>query len=76
MKLTLELYKLILHLNKHGSINSAISQFISGKTHPEISNIDEGYLKLFATKKTPHELFAECLAEYNKVQEMNDKLKK
>jgi hypothetical protein len=74
MKLTLELYKLILHLNKHGSINSAISQFISGKTHPKISNIDESYLKLFATKKTPHELFGDCLNEYNKVQEIKKNL--
>jgi hypothetical protein len=76
MKLTLELYRLVLHLNKHRSINSAISQFITGKTHPKISKIDESYLKLFAEEKKPHELFAECLDEYNRLQEINNKLKK
>jgi len=33
------------------------------------SNIETSYLNLFMNEKTPHELFAECLEEYKKVQE-------
>ena len=69
MKLTFDIYKLILKLNNHGSINSALSQFKTGKIKPKISNIETSYLNLFMQKKTPHELFAECQEEYNKVQE-------
>jgi hypothetical protein len=36
------------------------------------SNIETSYLNLFMNKKTPHELFAECLEEYNKVQEVKN----
>jgi hypothetical protein len=74
MKLTFDIYKLILKLNNHGSINSAISQFKTGKTHPKISNIEINYLKLFSNEKTPHELFGDCLEEYNKVQEITKNL--
>lgn len=41
------------------------------------SNIEASYLNLFMNEKTPHEmfkLFAECLEEYNKVQEIKNNL--
>ena len=74
MKLTFDIYKLILKLNNHGSINSALSQFKAGKIKPKISNIETSYLNLFMNEKTPHELFGDCLEEYNKVQEAKKQL--
>ena len=38
------------------------------------SNIEESYLNLFMNEKTPHELFGDCLNEYNKVQEIKKNL--
>jgi len=72
--LTFDIYKLILKLNNHGSINSALSQFKTGKIKPKISNIEASYLNLFMNEKTPHELFGDCLNEYNKVQEIKKQL--
>jgi len=74
MKLTFDIYKLILKLNNHGSINSAISQLKTGKTNPKISKIEESYINLFMNEKTPQELFGDCLNEYNKVQEIKKNL--
>jgi hypothetical protein len=38
------------------------------------SNIETNYLNLFMNEKTPHELFGDCLEEYNKVQEIKKNL--
>ena len=38
------------------------------------SKIEESYINLFMNEKTPHELFGDCLNEYNEVQEIKKNL--
>ena len=38
------------------------------------SKIEESYINLLTKEKTPHQLFGDCLNEYNKVQEIKNNL--